>query len=315
MRILVMRGGALGDFVLTLPVLAALRTLQPSPHITILGYPRLASLAVAGNLAEDVHAIESPSFTPFFIPNGSLGETAVRFFASFSLIVSYLHDPERIFQSNISRCTSARFIAGPSRPDQSLDHAANQFLRPLEALGLFNANPQPTLVLPGSSEAKNRLVSGRWLALHPGSGSESKNWPEKSWGALLEELTANTAWNFFLIGGEAEGDRLTRLAAKLPSDRFQLASSLPLVSLAQHLKHCEFFVGHDSGISHLAASLGLPGLVLWAETIEKVWRPQSSKIKILRDPRSLYELPVNSVVTEINTIAAMAGRKTPDSHR
>ena len=58
-RILVIRGGAIGDFILTLPVLAALRDRFPQAEIEVLGYPRVASLALSGGLAKAVHALES----------------------------------------------------------------------------------------------------------------------------------------------------------------------------------------------------------------------------------------------------------------
>ena len=54
-------------------------------------------------------------------------------------------------------------------------------------------------------------------------------------------------------GGEAEGERLQRLAAALPPARFRVAQSLPLADLARLLAACQAFIGHDSGISHLAA--------------------------------------------------------------
>jgi heptosyltransferase-3 len=51
-RILVIRGGAIGDFILTLPVLAALRERFPGVEIEVLGYPHIASLALSGGLAK-----------------------------------------------------------------------------------------------------------------------------------------------------------------------------------------------------------------------------------------------------------------------
>ena len=69
-RILVIRGGAIGDFILTLPVLAALRDRFPRADIEVLGYPRVASLALTGGLAKAVHAIESPGLASFFATTG-----------------------------------------------------------------------------------------------------------------------------------------------------------------------------------------------------------------------------------------------------
>jgi heptosyltransferase-2 len=289
-KILVIRGGALGDFILTLPVLAALRGRFPQHAIEILGYPQIASLAVAGGLADGVSALECPPLAGLFARNGEWAAETGNYFAGFELIVSYLHDPERIFENNVARCASAQFIRGTHRPDESLNtHATELLLRPLEAIGICDADPRPRLAI----EAED-ADSGR-LAFHPGSGSERKNWPEHAWKELLQTLVVNSNYTFLLIGGEAEGSRCERLAAVVPAGRFVVAQGLPLVSLARKLKGCGGFIGHDSGISHLAAALDLPGLVLWGETAEKTWRPVSDRVKLIRDPRGLAHLAVDAV--------------------
>jgi heptosyltransferase-2 len=289
-KILVIRGGAVGDFILTLPVLAALRLCFPRHRLEILGYPSAASLAVAAGLADDVSALESPRFTGFFVPNGAWSAEVAAWFSGFDWIISYLHDPGDIFRSNVARCSSAPFIAGPHRPDETLAvHAAGQLLRPLQALGIRGADPRPRLPLPATLSAPPRL------ALHPGSGSERKNWPEAKWAELLQLLAGQSACDFLLIGGEAERDRCARLAAALPAGRAHPAQNLPLIGLARRMQACAAFIGHDSGITHLAAALDLPGLVLWGETVLTTWHPQSARLKILRDPAGLEALPVAAV--------------------
>ncbi|HEY3914754.1 MAG TPA: glycosyltransferase family 9 protein [Verrucomicrobiae bacterium] len=289
-KILVMRGGALGDFVLTLPVLAALRGRFPGCSIEILGNTKFAALAIAGGLTEGVMAIESPALAGFFAAKEKLREEMVEYFRGFDLFVSYLYDPERIFQGNVGICNPARFIAGPHRPDEALHmHATEILLRPLEAVGIRDADRTPRLLIEGDS------VNYNFIAMHPGSGSERKNWPEEAWGELLRLICVNTTIKVLLIGGEAEGERCQRLAAALPATRVAVAQDLPIVALAGRMKGCAGFVGHDSGISHLAAALGLPGLVLWGETSETTWRPMSDQFDLIRDARGLAHLPVLTV--------------------
>jgi heptosyltransferase III len=290
LKILVMRGGALGDFILTLPVLSALRLHFPQHRLEILGYPPVASLAVTAGLADDVSTLESPRLTGFFVPNGSWSADVANWFAEFDWIISYIHDPQGAFRSNVARCSSAPFITGPHRADESLAvHATELLLRPLQALGIHGADPRPRLPLPAAPPATPRL------ALHPGSGSERKNWPEAKWMELLKLLAAPSNRDLLLIGGEAEGDRCARLAAALPPGRAQVAQNLPLPELARRMQACSAFIGHDSGITHLAAALDLPGLVLWGESVLTTWRPQSARLKILRDPAGLKALPVAAV--------------------
>ena len=104
--ILVIRGGAIGDFVLTLPVLTALRRKFPQSKIVILGYPRIANLAVLGKVADEIHSIEDPGLATFFTKSTTLPPKWANFFASFGLIISYTFDPEKIFETNIKRCST-----------------------------------------------------------------------------------------------------------------------------------------------------------------------------------------------------------------
>jgi heptosyltransferase-3 len=299
-RILLIRGGALGDFILTLPVLAALRRHFPAHALEILGYESVASLAVAAELADRVSALESPALAGFFVRDGSWPAKAADYFAGFELIISYVFDPEKIFQSNVVRCSSARFLAGPHRPDESAGlHAANVLLRLLEILGISESDPCPRLLLPGPA----RRSAEAWLAVHPGSGSAKKNWPEPKWAELLQQLAAKTRWHFLLIGGEAEGARCKRLAAVLPPRRARLAQNLPLVVLAQEMRSCAAFIGHDSGVTHLAAALDMPGLVLWGPSNEAIWRPLSGRMRLLRNDRGLDALPVETVLREALLLA------------
>lgn len=284
-KILVIRGGAIGDFILTLPVLAALRAQFPETRLELLGYPHIAQLARSGNLVDAVHSIDARPLAGFFARRGQLNSNLADFFSSFPIIISYLYDPDGIFQENIARVSKAQFIAGPHRPDERAGiHATETFLRPLTRLAIFDADPVPRLK---AASAKPEPV----LALHPGSGSEKKNWPEPKWRELIQQLAGS---RILLVGGEAEEGRLERLAEIA---RCELARSLPLADLATRLSACAGFVGHDSGISHLAAALGVPSIVLWGDTNEAVWKPLGD-VTLLK---GLADIPVDTVFHAVKT--------------
>lgn len=293
-KILVIRGGAIGDFILTLPAIAALRNQFPNAHLEVLGYPHIAHLAQAGGLVDRVQPIEARSLAAFFARNGELSEELRDYFSDFNIIVSYLFDPDEIFKANVGRCLHGQFIVGPHRPDESQrTHATEVYLKPLERLAIFAADPVPHLKVHASR------ITHPVLALHPGSGSERKNWPETKWAQLLAHLIESTEMSLVLVGGEAEGERLDRLARPLPASRCELVRNQPLVELAARLRSCVAYVGHDSGISHLAAALGLPSLVLWADTIEEIWRPQGERVTILREARGIGSISVECVLGEL----------------
>jgi heptosyltransferase-2 len=315
-RILVIRGGAIGDFILTLHAIAALRLQFPAAHLEVLGYPHIVQLAQAGGLVDQVSSIEARALAGFFARHGALAEELADYFSEFDLIISYLYDPDEIFRTNVARCSPAQFIACPHRPDEREPvPAARVYLKPLERLAIFEADAVPRLRIGSRAEntTSNRPQSpsdqpaaepGRHpvrLALHPGSGSDRKNWPEDRWAELLQKLINFTPLEMLIVGGEAEGERLQRLAAALPPARVRVAQSLPLAELARSLSRCHGFVGHDSGISHLAAALGLPALILWGATNEIVWKPGGDKVVLLRDARGLEHLPVETVFNDVST--------------
>jgi heptosyltransferase-2 len=299
-KILVIRGGAIGDFILTLPAIAALRQQFPDAHLEVLGYPHIIQLAEAGGLVDRAQSIEARALAGFFARRGELAKDLVEYFSEFDIILSYLYDPDDIFKTNIARCSTAQFIVGPYRPNEAEKvHATKVYLRPLERFAIFDADHLPRLSLKPQPSALKQI------ALHPGSGSEKKNWPEPKWANLLQHLLNSTDFNLLLIGGEAEGERLQRLAAALSIRRTKVAQSLPLTNLARLIQPSAAFIGHDSGISHLAAALDVPGIVLWGNTAEEIWRPPHERVTIVKNPGGLKLITIEQVMEKLNGILSL----------
>jgi len=296
-KILVIRGGAIGDFILTLPALSALRLQFPNVHLEVLGYSHIADLAVAGKIVDRVRSIESRPLANFFARGGELSSELCEYFSSFDIVISYLYDPDEIFQTNVASCSKAQFIVGPHRPDEKLKiHATKVFLQPLERLAIFEPDPIPRLSFNAQLKTLNQI------ALHPGSGSEKKNWPQTKWAELIQCILDETDRDILLIGGEAERAWLPKMFSNLPAPRCELAQNLSLVDLATRLQKCAAFVGHDSGISHLASALNLPTVVLWGDTVEEIWKPNNSNAKIVRGKNGLDDIPVPQVFSAVKII-------------
>ena len=213
-RILVVRGGAIGDFVLTLPVLAALRAAHPQAGIGVLGSRECGELAMAGGLADEARSLEGREWAGFFVEKGGCDEGVCEWLAGFDLVVSFLHDPEGVFEGNVCGVSGARFVAGCHRPADGTGEAASiVLLRSVKLLEVSIACTVPNLQL--SSTEPNELKRDV-LAVHPGSGSAAKNWPEESWAKFLSDWLEQTDTELLIIGGEAESERVTRLSARLP---------------------------------------------------------------------------------------------------
>ena len=219
------------------------------------------------------------------------------FFGQFAIVISYMFDPDKIFETNVKSCGPRQFIAAQHRPDEAKPiHASDVFLKPLEQLTIFDGDPVARLELPGLGKRKN------WLALHPGSGSESKNWPEQNWRELVAHLLDHSPLNLLLIGGEAEGDRLQRLANGMPSDRLEIAQHIRCRNWRRAWPSAPGTSATTPAVTHLAAALGLPTLVLWGPSNETVWRPLGEKVRVLNQHSELAKLTLETVVEGINAL-------------
>ena len=300
-RILVIRGGAIGDFVLTLPAIKLLRDDFPQAHIEILGYPHIIALAERRFYADAIRSIEYRPLAAFFATDAALPVELTEYFGSFDLILSYLFDPDGIFHNNLKRCGIKMFIAGPSKLSGH-EHAALQLARPLEQIGLHLKNPAAR-IYPTEADrefARNFLGnSGKpFIALHPGSGSETKNWPIEKWEKLGEHLFSPDR-AVLVITGEADEERLRVLETAWKDKPVRFAKNLALPHLAA-LFETSVFIGHDSGISHIAAAAGARCILLFGPTDPAVWAPANESVTVLRAPDgNLDSLTVDDVIAAL----------------
>jgi heptosyltransferase-2 len=303
-RILVIRGGAIGDFILTLPALKALRDARPQAHIEILGYKHIAGLAENRFYAQAVHSIEYARLARFFARNSELPAEMADFFTGFDLILSYLYDPDQIFEDNLRRCGVENLICGPARIVENAGHAARQLARPIEQLGI-NVIDLAERIFPSMEDrefAREFLapVPQPIIAIHPGSGSHEKNWPLENWIGLFSPDSRFAALERLLvISGEADNAQTNQLEREWKNRGVHFARNLPLPRLAAVLER-SIFVGHDSGISHLAAAAGSNCILLFGPTDPNVWAPRNDNVQILRAPSAkLSELEIDVVKAAI----------------
>jgi heptosyltransferase-3 len=299
-RILVIRGGAIGDFLLTLPALKLLRDEFPSAHLEILGYKHIIALVENRGYADSVRSIDYAPLASFFSRDGELPAELAQYFRSFQQIISYLFDPDEIFASNLKRCGVKNLIkASPQINDG--EHAARQLARPLEQLGLF-LEDAAAMLYPNKEDrmfAKKFLErSARpLLALHPGSGGERKNWALENWRELGDWLVDSMQPSTLLVViGEADESRAQQLKESWAKRPVCFAQNLPLPQVAAVLEQCAVFIGHDSGISHLAAAVGTSSLLLFGPTDPEIWAPANERVKTIRAPKNdLQQLSVATV--------------------
>lgn len=304
-RVLVIRGGAIGDFILTLPAIRLLRENIAGAHLEVLGYKPITELAVAAGLADETRHLEHASMAKLFVPNATLDEDLQNWLLSFNLIVSYLYDPDTILRTNMERIGVKTFLDCPHHVVPGQGHAAEQLAKPLERLAMYLEDAAPEIAVNGSPTVPDERPV---LAIHPGSGSLKKNWPVECWVAAGKALAkALPQMRLALVTGEAEHER--GITAKMVEGwrglDFLHWDHLPLVELAARLHWCAGFVGHDSGISHLAAACGVPCLLFFGPTDPATWAPRNPRVQVFKEPTGdLGELRFESAWERMQELVA-----------
>jgi heptosyltransferase III len=315
-RVLAIRGGAIGDFILTLPALKALREAYPHAHIEILGYKHIAMLAENRFYAQAVRSIEYGPLSSFFATNSKMPAELAGYFASFDLIISYLYDPDRIFEGNLRRCGVKNLLCGPAKIVETGGHAARQLARPIEELGIRVVDLTEKIFLSEEDRQFARefleSLSQPIIAIHPGSGSNAKNWPLQNWIELFsnncrlsgaKDEPAPTGKQLFLVvvSGEADKAQIAQLEHAWRDRNVRFAENLPLPHLAAVLEHT-IFVGHDSGISHLAAAAGAKCILLFGPTDPNIWAPRNENVQVVAAPNGrLGDLQIATVQAGLTT--------------
>lgn len=269
-RVLVIRGGAIGDFILTLPVLRLLRDMIADSHIEVLGYPAIAELARTAGLADSIRSLEHRTMAPLFAKTAPIDEALAEHLRSFNLVVSFLYDPDGLFRASMERIGVKTLIECSPLVQPGGPHASRQLARGLEKIAMFLEDEHLL-----RSHFQPRPHAQPRIAIHVGSGSEKKNWPLHRWQQVAESLGPQEV---IFITGEAEAERGIQ-----PTGR-DCWHSLPLPELAARLATCTAFLGHDSGISHLAAACGVPSLLLFGPTDPAIWAPPQPWVRVLRNP-------------------------------
>lgn len=291
--LLLIRGGAIGDFVLTLPALRLARRSLPGRRIEVLGSSGAVELAVHFGLADAVRRLEDQALARFFVPGAALDQAWCTYFASFSVVVSHLFDPDDIFHRNLRRAGVSTVLRGPHRPVDGGPPAAEQLAAPLAGLALFLEPGEA-----GEPLAARPAGDAPLIALHPGSGSPRKNWGLDNWARLAARLHGATGAGVLVVAGEAEVSVLAEFLALLAAAgvAYAVAESLPLAELAARLAGCRLFLGHDTGPAHLAAACGVPCVLVFGPTDPAVWAPAGKHVRVLRaGSRSLAAITPDQV--------------------
>ena len=277
--ILALRAGALGDTLLALPSIGALRRLVgPSGEVDFVGTEPSVRLALGPRLATRVHSTDRARFRPLF--QDSADDTdLLSFLRGFALVVAWSNLP--LLAEKLSTLGIPLLHARPRPPSDV--HASDHLYRSLSPLGVLGKAPPPEIDLDEDSRLAaldflrgNVLPPSDFIALHPSSGSPRKNWPARRFQELALHLRQENR-PFVWIEGEADREVVAFLVSLVAAP---VARDLPLPVLAALLSLSRGFVGNDSGVTHLAAAVKARTIALFGPTDQSVWAPRGPSVLV-----------------------------------
>jgi ADP-heptose:LPS heptosyltransferase len=227
MRRLLIRPGAIGDVIVSLPALEFLKAdytevWVPSPLV-----PLIQFADKVGSIAASRIDVMADGFTERF--------------QAFDEVVSWYNSNKEALQELNPHCVFHPALPPKDWARNATDFYAQQVGAPL---GLA-----PKI-------AVNQTAPRDTILIHPFSASASKNWPIESYRKLAERLPFPVEW---------------------AQDRFE-----NLVDLAKWMAGARLYIGNDSGITHLAAAVGVPTIAIFLSTDPKIWAP--AKATNLQNP-------------------------------
>jgi lipopolysaccharide export system permease protein len=171
-------------------------------------------------------------------------------------------------------------------------------LEELAELLALDAAPSPHLRIDDKARADARALVGtdaKVLALGPGSNFIGKRWPPDRFASLAQRLVAGALQGapVLLLGAPEDTPICAEIATALADVGVRVidgAGKLDLLAGAAALEQAALFVGNDSGLMHIAATVGAPTLGLFGPSDEQVYGPWGPRTKAIRGPKSFEEV-------------------------
>jgi ADP-heptose:LPS heptosyltransferase len=286
MRILVIRRGAIGDTIVTLPALSILREHHPDAYIEVIGNREYWEIAHNRYYINAVSSGETWLTHELYSRDRRPSKEVVDYFSSFDLILAYISDPEGIVSGNLRKTGAKRVLICPPFPSGDNQHAADYTALILRGI---NLDVNPPLIpkihlsredLDFSSQFLSHFMEHKPLvAIHPRTFGP-KGWAIERFinvGRWIENtLNGKSIW----IMGPAEEENINLIRSNFHSSPVLQLHSLPKVAAVLSLSH--LYLGCDTGISHLAAAVGARVLTLFGPTNPRVWCPRGKDVLVIK---------------------------------
>jgi Glycosyltransferase family 9 (heptosyltransferase) len=256
-RVLVVRPGALGDTILSLPFLESIRLKNPAARITFLGTRAYGDLIPKW---AEFRGVDDAGWlwlfeaeTPAFAGQGDPYDTAY----------VVLNNPDDVIR-NLTKSGVRSIIHTSSSPVPG-EHVVEHILG-----GLGLALPKKAPALCHLASRRKKMI---WI--HPGSGGQRKCVPLSFLIRFVDALIDAHEWPRAVTVGEADAflNHQPQWKTLVSAPRTCLLKQRPFLELCSALRPASLFIGNDSGIGHLAAALGIPSIIFFVSTAPSQWSP------------------------------------------
>jgi heptosyltransferase-3 len=285
--ILVIHPGAVGDLLLTRPALSLIRRQFPTHEMVLLAGSAVGMLLRESAEVDRVFPLESIYLGELFSGVAAVHPTFKNWLRSCDLVVGWLQDEYGAIANTLRALGVPRVcIQSPFSSDLLSEHQAGRCLEVLvgQPVGKVECNP---LVLSSRlrESGRQRLRAFHWsdhqrlVILHPSSGSIRKCMEAEHFAPVVEWLCREGTFPV-VLEGPADGEAVARLERVL-SLAVPVLRDVELSTVAAVLSHAHLYVGHDSGITHLAAALSVPTMALFGPTSPRRWAPLGHSVTIV----------------------------------
>ncbi|MBN1817499.1 MAG: glycosyltransferase family 9 protein [Sedimentisphaerales bacterium] len=294
--------GALGDNLLMLPLARFMKQSLGLDRVDFIGHTESICFYPGRTCLDRIRSLEQIDFHRLFVAENEFEladkDPLIHAFSSYEWIISFLGAGNPDFESNLfftvncSRACEVVFI--PLKSDDLTGYISNFYIRrlidaTLQEMEFEGVDPQESSIRPLESDFRigletltaHAIVTSKPLAiLHPGSGGAAKCWNLDNFILLAQALGDKGMQVVFLLG-PAEQERLSDADKRRLAETGPCIADLDLEHLVQILSCAVLFCGNDSGITHLAAGLGVPTVAIFGPTDPAVYQPLGPRVKVI----------------------------------
>ncbi len=312
-EILVIHPGALGDVLQAVPALAALR--RPATRLTFAGQARLGRLLTESGSVDATLPFDGLGLEALFAHEPAPPSLAERLHR-FDRIVSWFGSRDTTYPGRLRALARECVIAPPVPADADRGPVWCHLVNTLAPWGVrtparFRPLEPPE---PWRRQARDLLealgVSGgvRLLVMHPGSGGGWKRWPAERFADVIRRVGRQPGARVLVHTGPADREAGEQIMSRLNAPVLTLVEP-NLLLLAGVLGEAAAYVGGDSGVSHLAAAVGVPAVILFPPATLERWRPWSPTATPIPATGSASE--VEAVLRAVGPALEGGDRPTP----